>query len=93
MQAIHNYENEHHQGDTLFQRAKIQDKCKQFTTVSLSKSLPLKLFQRAKIQDKCKQFTTVTFDIADPTVLFQRAKIQDKCKQFTTVVVYLWMQI
>ena len=42
----------------LFQRAKIQDKCKQFTTAGGKEAFIVKLFQRAKIQDKCKQFTT-----------------------------------
>ena len=42
----------------LFQRAKIQDKCKQFTTIFFLVLLLHLLFQRAKIQDKCKQFTT-----------------------------------
>ena len=43
---------------SLFQRAKIQVICKQFTTVAVGKIPQLGLFQRAKIQDKCKQFTT-----------------------------------
>ena len=43
----------------LFQRAKIQDKCKQFTTRPQLMETLIRLFQRAKIQDKCKQFTTL----------------------------------
>ena len=68
----------------MFQRAKIQDKCKQFTTAASFCRISGKLFQRAKIQDKCKQFTTVHLKETEPEMLFQRAKIQDKCKQFTT---------
>ena len=45
----------------LFQRAKIQDKCKQFTTLWCVCTSRYWLFQRAKIQDKCKQFTTCFF--------------------------------
>ena len=45
----------------LFQRAKIQDKCKQFTTISYFIGERNVLFQRAKIQDKCKQFTFIPF--------------------------------
>ena len=69
----------------LFQRAKIQDKCKQFTTHLTVLPLMIVLFQRAKIQDKCKQFTTISYFIGERNVLFQRAKIQDKCKQFTFI--------
>ena len=69
----------------LFQRAKIQDKCKQFTTAQRRTVNKLKLFQRAKIQDKCKQFTTDYESTKPNHRLFQRAKIQDKCKQFTTL--------
>ena len=84
MQAIHNSAL----GDVwslwLFQRAKIQDKCKQFTTRRAFGTGGLWLFQRAKIQDKCKQFTTKIYYFPADYLLFQRAKIQDKCKQFTT---------
>ena len=67
---------------TLFQRAKIQDKCKQFTTKNQGMIPWCLLFQRAKIQDKCKQFTTIKEVFDKNLLLFQRAKIQDKCKQF-----------
>ena len=59
MQAIHNMADELLISDLLFQRAKIQDKCKQFTTGRRDVRTTLGLFQRAKIQDKCKQFTTM----------------------------------
>ena len=68
----------------MFQRAKIQDKCKQFTTKQIQWYDEQMLFQRAKIQDKCKQFTTLLQTALIIGLLFQRAKIQDKCKQFTT---------
>ena len=84
MQAIHNGFDIILARYELFQRAKIQDKCKQFTTTLHKVILPLLLFQRAKIQDKCKQFTTSVLDDPIERELFQRAKIQDKCKQFTT---------
>ena len=58
MQAIHNGTSEVSDLHLLFQRAKIQDKCKQFTTMSRMLPPMTTLFQRAKIQDKCKQFTT-----------------------------------
>ena len=58
MQAIHNNKLINISKNSLFQRAKIQDKCKQFTTISLLTFGTFTLFQRAKIQDKCKQFTT-----------------------------------
>ena len=73
----------------LFQRAKIQDKCKQFTTVPFKLLPSFVLFQRAKIQDKCKQFTTGQRYNYHFVLLFQRAKIQDKCKQFKTVAVHV----
>ena len=85
MQAIHNIFMILINTDLLFQRAKIQDKCKQFTTAFPWFEFVEGLFQRAKIQDKCKQFTTASDFQANGIVLFQRAKIQDKCKQFTTV--------
>ena len=58
MQAIHNNAKLAGGWTPLFQRAKIQDKCKQFTTQKTVFAEMRKLFQRAKIQDKCKQFTT-----------------------------------
>ena len=58
MQAIHNELVLVELDAMLFQRAKIQDKCKQFTTVHGQTLTVAELFQRAKIQDKCKQFTT-----------------------------------
>ena len=58
MQAIHNDSEFGAELRQLFQRAKIQDKCKQFTTLMFKTNCKMKLFQRAKIQDKCKQFTT-----------------------------------
>ena len=58
MQAIHNNQLRLTNYVELFQRAKIQDKCKQFTTRATALQRFLELFQRAKIQDKCKQFTT-----------------------------------
>ena len=61
MQAIHNAVAPVYPSWALFQRAKIQDKCKQFTTEKLTVYLGHELFQRAKIQDKCKQFTTMTY--------------------------------
>ena len=84
MQAIHNNIAANHNLGKLFQRAKIQDKCKQFTTCRMIKPKYISLFQRAKIQDKCKQFTTLIILLIHLQLLFQRAKIQDKCKQFTT---------
>ena len=84
MQAIHNSSERWRSASALFQRAKIQDKCKQFTTLGEMPSIRHKLFQRAKIQDKCKQFTTTSRWCRWRPRLFQRAKIQDKCKQFTT---------
>ena len=87
MQAIHNVLRNGGSIQLLFQRAKIQDKCKQFTT-TLAYILGYGwLFQRAKIQDKCKQFTTDFYEWVYSLKLFQRAKIQDKCKQFTTCIV------
>ena len=86
MQAIHNASDGTCPIFKLFQRAKIQDKCKQFTTVEGAIDGMKRLFQRAKIQDKCKQFTTTCLVTMLHLWLFQRAKIQDKCKQFTTYV-------
>ena len=77
----------------LFQRAKIQDKCKQFTTGFTVNISTCTLFQRAKIQDKCKQFTTVGLVACPLRALFQRAKIQDKCMQFTTSNAKPWIDI
>ena len=84
MQAIHNISPVLYVCHSLFQRAKIQDKCKQFTTSPSIRHFGEMLFQRAKIQDKCKQFTTEKVKSSFEKALFQRAKIQDKCKQFTT---------
>ena len=89
MQAIHNQQGRLFSDIQLFQRAKIQDKCKQFTTTTAMLTQQTKLFQRAKIQDKCKQFTTELESQLFVLKLFQRAKIQDKCKQFTTQVIML----
>jgi hypothetical protein len=89
MQAIHNINVLVLMAVMLFQRAKIQDKCKQFTTIIHKVDLRNVLFQRAKIQDKCKQFTTDKGRVLKRSVLFQRAKIQDKCKQFTTALLQL----
>ena len=58
MQAIHNFAYGVKSDFGLFQRAKVQDKCKQFTTCRLVVKRLKVLFQRAKVQDKCKQFTT-----------------------------------
>ena len=58
MQAIHNTDSNGFRVYLLFQRAKIQVKCKQFTTELEQFKDANELFQRAKIQVKCKQFTT-----------------------------------
>ena len=84
MQAIHNLVGVDVRAALLFQRAKIQVKCKQFTTRGAFFAPPTALFQRAKIQVKCKQFTTCRRIRSGTPALFQRAKIQVKCKQFTT---------
>ena len=63
--------------DLLFQRAKIQDKCKQFTTIPEGFGGALLLFQRAKIQDKCKQFTTTARFFGKILPLFQSTTIQE----------------
>ncbi len=68
----------------MFQRAKVQDKRKQFTTNAPMLAFNEALFQRAKVQDKRKQFTTLSADDLKTQLLFQRAKVQDKRKQFTT---------
>ena len=88
MQAIHNSQGRNQGEDGLFQRAKIQVKCKQFTTSVDFRLFDVVLFQRAKIQVKCKQFTTGFNVILTLDLLFQRAKIQVKCKQFTTNCVF-----
>ena len=77
MQAIHNTETQSVSLNSLFQRAKIQDKCKQFTTIDAETQNTFELFQRAKIQDKCKQFTTLAIDrvLADCCFKEQRYKI------------------
>ena len=58
----------------LFQRAKIQDKCKQFTTKLLDVNSFDWLFQRAKIQDKCKQFTTAFDTVVRGTKVVSKSK-------------------
>ena len=63
MQAIHNTAARPPASLKLFQRAKIQDKCKQFTTYPNFARPEARLFQRAKIQDKCKQFTTISVSL------------------------------
>ena len=69
---------------SLFQRAKIQDKCKQFTTALYDKFHGTCCFkeQRYKINASKSQRYSVCSSFSP--WLFQRAKIQDKCKQFTT---------
>ena len=84
MQAIHNNIREIFLMKQLFQRAKLQDKRKQFTTNWEGTLTGSVLFQRAKLQDKRKQFTTYFVYMGFDCMLFQRAKLQDKRKQFTT---------
>ena len=86
MQAIHNVAPHIALDEPLFQRAKIQDKCKQFTTGGAAAFLDVVLFQRAKIQDKYKQFTTffVTDDNGNRCFKEQRYKINASNSQLPT---------
>ena len=90
MQAIHNVPLTVKAETSLFQRAKIQDKCKQFTTQRSSFSSSSCCFkeQRYKINASNSQLLASAHD--DRLELFQRAKIQDKCKQFTTNFCYIF---
>ena len=70
MQAIHNEWYDDEKSAALFQRAKIQVKCKQFTTHIRKYIRITLLFQRAKIQVKCKQFKTAIVELLVDFLLF-----------------------